>query len=422
MFNPFFIIIYRSFSYFLNLFTWLIFIIRSLRKKEEWIRKKERFGVVNIEDKADKYIWFHAASVGELLSIKPLVQKLLSEHYNIIITTTTVSSADLFKKVFPSNVKHQYIPYDIPKYTKRFLNRLNIELAIFVESEIWPNFIIECKKRNIPLFLINARFSDKSFKFWGYARRSLYYLLGSFEFIIPQNTKTYNWFKNLGYENIEFLGNIKHDAQKLEINKYKLEILKKSISNKKIILAASTHHGEEEVIFSLFNKLKLEVDNLILIIAPRHPERAKFISDLAIKKGFESKHIKFLSKNEKIPSETKFIIYDRIGELGALYELADFVILGGAFKNHGGHNPFEPAKFAIPIFTGPNFYNFEDDYKNLFEAEGAINFTEDSFIKLYKDKNRLIEIGKNAERCVTEFGGATEGIFNIIKRHKNNVF
>lgn len=420
MFPPFLIIFYRAFTHFLNLFTWIIFVIRSMRKKEEWIRKKERFGIVDIFDKADNYIWFHAASVGELLSIKPLVQKLLNENYDILITTTTVSSANLFKKVYPDCVKHQYIPYDTPKYTKRFLNRLNIELAIFVESEIWPNFIMECKKRNIPLLLINARFSDKSFQYWGYAKKSLNYLLGSFKFILPQNTKTHNWFKKLGYENIEFLGNIKHDAEKLEINNDKLEALKKSISNKKIILAASTHHGEEEIIFSLFNKLMLEEDNLILIIAPRHPERAEFISDLAIKKCFKSKQIKFLSKNDEISYETKFIIYDKIGELGELYALADFVILGGAFKSHGGHNPFEPAKFSIPIFTGPNFYNFEDDYKNLFEVEGAIKFTEDSFIKLYKDKNRLITMGKNAERCVKKFGGATEDIFNIIEGIKTN--
>ena len=149
MFPPFLIIFYRAFTHFLNLFTWIIFVTRSMRKKEEWIRKKERFGIVDIFDQADNYIWFHAASVGELLSIKPLVQKLLNENYDILITTTTVSSANLFKKVFPDCVKHQYIPYDTPKYTKRFLNTLNIELAIFVESEIWPNFIMECKKRKI---------------------------------------------------------------------------------------------------------------------------------------------------------------------------------------------------------------------------------------------------------------------------------
>ncbi len=420
MFPPFLIIIYIMFTHFLNLFTWIIFVIRSIRKKEEWKRKKERFGIVDIDNKADNYIWLHAASVGELLSIRPLVKKLLNENYDILITTTTVSSANLFKKVFPNNVKHQYIPYDTPIYTKRFLNRLNIELAIFVESEIWPNFIMECKKRNIPLLLINTRFSDKSFHYWGYAKKSLIYLLDSFKFITSQNTKTHNWLKTLGYENIKFLGNIKHDAEKLEINNDKLEALKKSISDKKIILAASTHHGEEEIIFSLFKKLKLEIDDLILIIAPRHPERAKFISDLAIRIGFKGKNIKFLSKDDEISNETKLFIYDKIGELGELYSLADFVILGGAFKNHGGHNPFEPAKFSIPIFTGPNFYNFEDDYKNLFEAEGAIKFTEDSFIKLYKDKKRLVDMGKNAERCVKKFGGATEDIFITIKGIKNN--
>ena len=415
MSTPFLIIIYRAFTYFLNLFTWIIFIIRSIRKKEEWVRKKERFGIVDINKKSNDYIWLHAASVGELLSIQPLVKKLLNENYDILVTTTTVSSAKLFIKIFPNGVQHKYIPYDVPKYTNRFLNSLNIQLAIFVESEIWPNIILECKKRNISLLLINARFSDKSFQYWDYAKKSLIYLLDSFKFIIPQNKKTYNFFKELGYEDIQFFGNIKHDADKLEVNNNKLENLKKSIFDKNIILAVSTHYGEEEIIFSLFNRLKLEIEDLILIIAPRHPERALSISNLALKKGFLKKHIKFLSKNEEVSAETEFIIYDKIGELGELYTIADSVILGGAFKNFGGHNPFEPAKFSIPVFTGPNFYNFEDDYNNLLKAEGAVNFTEENFIKLFKDKKSLIDMGRKAERCVDKFGGASEDIFNIIK-------
>ena len=415
MSKPFLIIIYKTFTHCLNLFTWIIFITRAMKKKEEWIRKKERFGIVDNNKKSNNYILLHAASVGELLSIQPLVKKLLNENYDILVTTTTVSSAKLFIKIFPNGVQHHYIPYDIPKYTNRFLNNLNIQLAIFVESEIWPNFILECKNRNIPLFLINARFSDKSFKYWGYAKKSLIYLLGSFKFIIPQNKKTYNFFKKLGYENIQFFGNIKHDADILGVNNNKLENLKKSIFDKNIILAVSTHDGEEEIIFSLFNRLKLEITDLILIIAPRHPERAQSISNMALKKGFLNKNIKFLSKNEEVSGETEFIIYDKIGELGELYTIADSVILGGAFKNYGGHNPFEPAKFSIPVFTGPNFYNFEDDYKNLLKAGGAINFTEENFIKLFKDKKSLVDMGKKAERCVNQFGGASEDIFNIIK-------
>ena len=415
MFKPFLIIIYKIFTLFLSLFTWIIFIIRAIRKKEEWIRKKERFGIVDFDKKANNYIWFHAASVGELLSIQPLVKKLLNENYEILITTTTVSSAKLFKKIFPNGVQHQYIPYDIPKYTKRFLNSFNIQLAIFVESEIWPNFILECKNKNIPLLLINARFSDKSFQYWGYAKKSLIFILDCFKFIIPQNKKTYNFYKKLGYEDIQFFGNIKHDADILSVNNVKLDNLKKTISNKNIILAASTHNGEEEIIFSLFKRLKLEIADLILIIAPRHPERAQSIYNMALKNGFLDKNIKFLSKNEKVSGETEFIIYDKIGELGELYTIADSVILGGAFKNYGGHNPCEPAKFSIPIFTGPNFYNFEDDYINLLKAGGAVNFTEENFIKLFKDKKSLIDMGKRAERCVNEFGGASEDIFNIIK-------
>ena len=127
MSTPFLIIIYRAFTYFLNLFTWIIFIIRSIRKKEEWVRKKERFGIVDINKKSNDYIWLHAASVGELLSIQPLVKKLLDENYDILVTTTTVSSAKLFIKIFPNGVQHQYMPYDVPKYAKRFLNSLNIK-------------------------------------------------------------------------------------------------------------------------------------------------------------------------------------------------------------------------------------------------------------------------------------------------------
>ena len=158
---PFLIIIYKFFTHLLNLFTWIIFIIRTIRKKEEWIRRKERFGIVNIDKKSNNYIWFHAASVGELLSIQPLVKKLLNENYDILITTTTVSSAKLFKKILPNGVQHQYIPYDVPKYAKRFLNSLNIQLAIFVESEIWPNFILECKNKNIPFRTFEIKKRDE---------------------------------------------------------------------------------------------------------------------------------------------------------------------------------------------------------------------------------------------------------------------
>ena len=129
---PFLIIVYKAFTHLMSFFTWIIFIIRTIRKKEEWIRRKERFGIVDIDKKSNNYIWFHAASVGELLSIQPLVKKLLNENYDILITTTTVSSAKLFKKILPNGVQHQYIPYDVPKYAKRFLNSLNIQLAIFV--------------------------------------------------------------------------------------------------------------------------------------------------------------------------------------------------------------------------------------------------------------------------------------------------
>ena len=419
MLIPITITFYKFFTRVFEFFSLFIFLFRAFKKKEEWSRKNERFGFINFDNKREKYVWLHAASVGELLSILPLTKKLSEKDFNILITTTTISSAKVFKKIFPKNIKHQYIPYDFPKYTERFLKSLKIEIAIFVESEIWPNFILACKKLNIPVILLNARISDKSLNNWKYAKSSLLYLLKSFKLILPQNKKIYDRIKSLGIKNIELIGNIKHDAEILSVNQSKIEDLKEITINKQILLAASTHEGEEEIIFSLFNKLKNDFSNLLLVIAPRHPERALSISKLALK-SFNIKKIKFLSRDEISSDNIELLIYDKIGELGEIYSLANLVILGGAFKKHGGHNPFEPAQFSIPIFTGPNFFNFEDDYNNLIIAGGANIFNEDEFIKLFKNKDNLAEMGKNAEKYVSKLGGASDKIYKFIEGIKVN--
>ncbi len=415
---PLTITLYKLFTRVFEFFSLPIFVLRAFKKKEEWSRKKERFGFINFENKKKKYIWFHAVSVGELLSILPLTKKLSENDFDILITTSTISSAKLFKKIFPKNIKHQYIPYDFPKCTKRFFESFKIEIAIFVESEIWPNFILSCKKLNIPIMLINARISDKSFNNWKYAKSSLLYLLESFRLIFPQNEKAYNRIKSLGIKNTGLIGNIKHDAEILSVNQNKIKHLREITMNKELIVAASTHEGEEEIIFSLFNKLKSDFSNLLLVLAPRHPERALSISKLASKSNI--KKIKFLSKNESCSENIELLIYDKIGELGEIYSLADLVILGGAFKEYGGHNPIEPAKFSIPIFTGPNFFNFEDDFNKLLLARGANIFKEDEFIKLFKNKDNLIKMGKNARKCVSKLEGTSNKIYKFIEGIKVN--
>ena len=266
--------------------------------------------------------------------------------------------------------------------------------------------------------LINARISDKSFNNWKYAKSSLLYLLESFRLIFPQNEKAYNRIKSLGIKITGLIGNIKHDAEILSVNQNKIKHLREITMNKELIVAASTHEGEEEIIFSLFNKLKSDFSNLLLVLAPRHPERALSISKLASKSNI--KKIKFLSKNESCSENIELLIYDKIGELGEFYSLADLVFLGGAFKEYGGHNPIEPAKFSIPIFTGPNFFNFEDDFNKLLLARGANIFKEDEFIKLFKNKDNLIKIEKNARKCVSKLEGTSNKIYKFIEGIKVN--
>ena len=410
---PLTIKLYRFFSYALIPFSWIIIIYRALRNKEDWQRVKERLGKSRIKDESE-YIWIHAASVGELLSVLPLSKKLLENNYKILISTTTLTSANLFKSTFPKNILHQYIPYDTPIYANRFLSNWNINQAIFVESEIWPNLILECKQKKIPLLLINARLTKKSFNRWKLFRESIKYLLNSFEFTIPQNKATLKRLEDLGAKNNLYFGNIKHDAKKLPINNEKLNKIKESILGKNLLLATSTHQGEEEVVFSLFSKLKDKIDNLLLIIAPRHPERRMFIFNLSKKYNFKTHQIKFLSKVEFPDKETKLFIYDKIGELGELYDIASYVILGGAFKNLGGHNPIEPARFGTAIFSGSNFFNFNDDFNNLINSGAAMIYNEDTISELILNNKKIEDMGLKATEYTSNLGGATDNIVEVI--------
>ncbi len=410
---PLTIKLYRFFSYALIPFSWIIIIYRALRNKEDWQRVKERLGKSRIKDESE-YIWIHAASVGELLSVLPLSKKLLEKNYKILISTTTLTSANLFKSTFPKNILHQYIPYDTPIYANRFLSNWNINQAIFVESEIWPNLILECKQKKIPLLLINARLTKKSFNRWKLFRESIKYLLNSFEFTIPQNKATLKRLEDLGAKNNLYFGNIKHDAKKLPINNEKLNKIEASILGKNLLLATSTHQGEEEVVFSLFSKLKDKIDNLLLIIAPRHPHRRMFIFNLSKKYNFKTHQIKFLSKEEFPDKETKLFIYDKIGELGELYDIAPYVILGGAFKNIGGHNPIEPARFGTAIFSGSNFFNFNDDFNNLINSGAAMIYNEDTISELILNNKKIEDMGLKATEYTSNLGGATDNIVEVI--------
>ncbi len=407
--------IYRFFSYLFTPFLWTIILYRSYKGKEDWLRKFERTGKTNVKNNNEEFIWLHAASVGELLSILPLSNLLLENNYRLLITTTTLTSANVFLNMFSKKIVHQFLPYDSPVFCNRFLSNWNIKFGIFIESEIWPNFIIECKRKKIPLILANARFTEKTINRWKIFKKSIRYLLNCFEYNIAQNNKTLKWLEELGSKKTLFFGNIKHDAKKLPVNNDKLEKINQSINGRNIVVASSTHSGEEEIIFSFHKKLKKSIRNLLLIIAPRHPERSKEINKLSKQYGFSDEENKCLSKGELPNKNTELFIYDKIGELGQLYSIADYVILGGGFEKLGGHNPIEPSKFGVAIFSGPNFFNFEDDYYDLIKSGAAMIYKEDTLLRLISSSNKIDEMGINARKCVKNLGGASEKIFKLIE-------
>ena len=271
----------------------LLIIYRIFKKKENPKRFFEKFSINKKKRKRGKLIWFHCSSVGEFLSIVPLIQEFekIKDVKQILVTTSTLSSSKIFEKFKFKKTSHQFYPLDNIYVINNFLNHWEPSSAIFVESEIWPTMISELKKREIKIVLINARMSKKSFKRW-YAIRSFGKdILEKFDNIFPQNKETFLYFKKLGIKNIKFLGNLKFiNKNAIEFKKIKKEFFK----NKIILCSASTHYNEEEIFANLHVKYKKKIPDLITIIIPRHIERTSKITQM-----LDEKNLRFVKHSEK---------------------------------------------------------------------------------------------------------------------------
>lgn len=334
--------------------------------KESEERFSERFGYAGQKRKNGHYIWFHAASVGESLSILPLIDKISG--YNILITTGTVSSAKLLSG---GNYQHQFVPVDLKPCVERFLQYWQPSLAIFVESELWPHLIFETKKY-CPLILANASISEKSLNNWmrfpGLKEFALD-MLAQFSEILVQSRKDVERFKILGQMQVEYFGNIKMAAAPLSYSPQELDRLKNMSTGRKIVLAASTHHDEEEQLAEIYQNLKKEVDNLLFIIVPRHPSRGKKIAELLQAKGL---NIALRSQDDEINPQIDIYLANTIGELGIFYRMTDIAFIGGSLIKHGGQNPLEAARLDTAIIIGPNVESFEEIIEDMEKAHAII--------------------------------------------------
>ena len=402
--------LYRLLINLILLISPLIIIFRLIKKKEDPYRFKEKFCFFNIKKGNGKLIWFHGSSVGEILSIIPLVEKL--EKYKsinkILITSSTLSSSKVLDKFKLKKTVHQFFPIDTNFFTKKFLNYWKPTMAIFVESEIWPNMLINIKKKSIPLILLNARLTKKSYKKWKMISFFSKSLFGSFDKIFPQNNETKKYLSFFGVKKMKLLGNLKFSESKTQTDNTLSKNIKKIFKSRKIWCAASTHNGEEKICAEAHRELKKKYKKLITIIIPRHVHRVDDIYKEIIDMGLK---VQVHSKKNKINKDTDIYLVDTYGETKSFFKICNTVFLGGSIVNHGGQNPLEPARFGCKILHGPNIQNFTEIYKLLNEENLSFKFYNSG--QLIKSINKTLNGSANSLEKVNKL---KKRGFNILNR------
>ena len=357
--------IYRGLINFLNLISPLIVFYRIRNNKEDPVRYKEKFCKSTLTRKRGKLIWFHGSSVGEILSIVPLIIKLEKdkEIKQILVTSSTLSSSKVFKKFKFRKTIHQFFPIDTKSFIKKFLGYWKPSLVFFVESEIWPNCINEIKKSQIKLILINARITKKTFNRWMMIKSFSKSLFEKFDLCLSQNKETSNFLKNLGAKNIKSLGNLKFSEYPENLNISLENKLNKFLNAKKNIFGAiSTHDNEEIFCAKLHIKLKKKLPKFLTIIIPRHVDRGEKIIESLNKLNLKvHRH----SSKKIIDRDVDIYLVDTFGETKSFLKKCSIVFLGGSLIQHGGQNPLEAARYGCKVLHGPSISNFIEVYNLL---------------------------------------------------------
>ena len=335
----------------------LVFMWRFVKGKEDHKRWKERWGIAGCARPAGKLIWMHGASVGECLSMLPLIHRLLErdENLHIMVTSGTVTSAQLMATRLPERAFHHYLPIDMPGAATRLIRHFQPQAAYWFESEFWPTTVHAFKKAGVPLILLNGRISDKSFKRWQKHPAIIKNILSCFTLTLGQSEEDRRRLEVLGSPCTACVGNIKSAAPASPFKPEELENLKNQIGSRPCWCGASTHYNEEEQMADVILNLQPLFANLLTISVPRHPNRAD-----EIQKTFESKGLKVArrSRGEQITDDVQVYLADTIGEMGLLYQLTPIVFVGGSLINFGGQNMLEPMYWSRTVLVGPHTQNF----------------------------------------------------------------
>ena len=335
---------------------------RGLRYPAYLRRLSERFGF-GPGFTADRVIWVHAVSVGEVRSSAALIEALAERmpRHRVLVTTMTPTGAEQVQMLFGDRVLHSYLPYDFPDAVRRFLKRFQPELAIIAETEFWPNLFHACVKRSIPLNVVNARLSPDSFRRYSLVPRTVRRMFQAAERICAQSPLDAQRFRNLGVEHqpLTVTGNLKFDVALPDaVHEQGRAFRRQWGVDRSVLIAASTHPGEEAAILAVHANLLQRFPDLLLVLAPRHPERFGSVARLCRRSGFET--WRRTSLNGELPATSSALVADTMGELQMFYAAADIAVIGGSFVRHGGQNPLEAFAVGVPAIFGPHMFHFEE--------------------------------------------------------------
>ena len=412
----------------LNFYKWATIVIgpaarlflhrRASLGKEDLSRLSERFGFPSLPRPAGSIGWGHAASGGESLSVVPLIQKILAAlpKGHVLITTGTVASARLLQARLPAQSIHQFVPIDHPKSVCRFLDYWAPDLAIWVESELWPNLLNATHDRKISSILVQGRMSKKSYRYWRWLPGLIVPLLSKFDEVFVQTKLDGVRFKNLGAINPKVTGTLKYSAPLLVADEGKLQCLRELVGIRPLWLAASVHPGEFELICDVHSQLQKRFSNLLMVVVPRHPSNTE-----KLKLILEAKGLVYSSRSlgEALRDSTSVYIGDTMGELGLFYRLSNQAFIGGSFVRHGGQNPIEAIQLNCAIMAGPYMFNFSEIVEDFDVNDASLSLSSkkdflDTLTTFLESPEFAQNCAEKQQKVIAKKSKVLESVFQII--------
>ena len=390
---------------------------RRRNGKEDAARLSERMGAPGRPRSAGRMIWLHGASVGEGVALLTLIPRLTARGFQVLITTGTVSSAQVLAARLPSAAIHQFAPLDAPRFLKRFLDHWRPDMVLIAESELWPNLLIEASRRSIPIALVNARLSQRSYERWRRFPKAIGSLLRRVDLCLAQSSEDAERLSRLGASRVEVAGNLKYDAPAPPVDASQLAALSASIGPRPVWLAASTHEGEERIAIDVHLRLTARFPNLLTIVAPRHVERGADIGALVAAQGLSAAR---RSLGAAVRPDTNVYVADTIGESGLYYRLAGVCFVGKSLASGGGQNPIEPAKLGGAVLHGPHVANFAEVYRDLDDSRGALQVADAAELAaavsfLLSDVSAMRRMARAGSETVERVAGACDVILQALE-------